>query len=176
MVQDRAHVHGDAKRNRIEIIMGASAVPDREINGLGGRNTHASAKSVVRRQARAACCLMALQKRGAVTRGARSAPSNPAVYRLRSPWRDIEGRRRYAKPVDNVIGGSGLEVAEFSVGGKWPPIDERVRYGVREAHLKKRSPVAEIAINSIRPVVGNVAGGDSVGRTAGGRPPCKLRL
>ena len=81
--------------------MGASAVADREINGLGGRNTQASAKSVVRREARAACCLMALQKRGAVTRGARSVPTNPAVYRLQSPWRDIEGRRRYAKPIIN---------------------------------------------------------------------------
>src|SRR5258708_30218526 len=101
MAQDRAHIHSDAKRNRIEIIMGASAVADREINGLGGRNTQASAKSVVRREARAACCLMALQKRGAVTRGARSVPPNPAVYRLRSPWRGIQGRRRYAKPITN---------------------------------------------------------------------------
>src|SRR5579859_6357141 len=110
MAQDRAHVHGDAKRDRIEIIMGASAVADREINGLGGRNTQASAKSIVRRQTRTACGLMALQKRRAVTGGAGSVPDNPAVYRLRSPWRDIEGRRRYAKPMNNVIRSSGLEV------------------------------------------------------------------
>src|SRR5260221_9227127 len=52
MAQDRAHVHCDAKRNRIEIVMGASAIADREIKGLRRRNTQASAKSVVRRQAR----------------------------------------------------------------------------------------------------------------------------
>src|SRR5216684_8901073 len=118
MAQDRAHIHSDAKRNRIEIIMGASAVADREINGLGGRNTQASAKSVVRRQARTACGLMALQERRAVTSGARSVSNNPAVYRLRSPGRDIEGRSRYANPISNVIRGSDLEVGEFSVGSK----------------------------------------------------------
>src|SRR6266481_2262115 len=122
MVQDRAHVHGDAKRNGIEIIMAASAVADREINGLGRRNTQASAKSVVRRQARTACGLVALQKRRAVTGGTRSVPTHPAVYCLRSPWRDIEGRRRYAKPINNVIRGSDLEVGELSVGSKRPPI------------------------------------------------------
>src|SRR6266853_4296411 len=137
MVQDRAHVHGDAKRNGIEIIMGASAVADRDINGLGRRNTQASAKSVVRRQARTACGLMALQERRAVTGGARSDPNNPAVYRLRSPGRGIEGRSRYAKPISNVIRGSDLEVGEFSVGSKRPPIDERIGYRVRKAHLKE---------------------------------------
>src|SRR5260370_7144660 len=101
MAQDRAHIHSDAKRNRIEIIMGASAVADREINGLGGRNTQASAKSVVRREARAACCLMALQKRGAVTRGARSVPTNPAVYLLPSPLLTIQGRPPHPTPTTN---------------------------------------------------------------------------
>src|SRR5229473_4456417 len=176
MAQDRAHVHGDAKRNRIEIIMAASAVADGEIDSLGRRNTQASAKSAVRRQARTACGLVALQKRRAVTGGARSVPTNPAVYRLRSPWRDIEGRRCYAKPINNVIRGSGLEVAELSVGSKRPPIHERIGYRVRKAHLKERSPMAEVTIDSIRPVVGSVPGGDSVGRAAGGRSSCKLRL
>ncbi len=156
--------------------MGASAVADREINGLGGRNTQASAKSVVRRQARTACGLMALQERRAVTSGARSVSNNSAVYCLGSPWRDIEGRRRDAKPINNVIRGSGLEVAEFSVGSKRPPIDERIGYRVRKAHLKERSPMAEVTIDSTRPVVGSVPSGDSVGRAAGGRSSCKLRL
>src|SRR6266481_1826562 len=156
--------------------MDASVVADREINGLGGRNTQASAKSVVRRQARTACGLLALQKRRAVTGGARSVRNNPAVYRLRSPWRDIEGRRRYAKPINDVIRGSGLEMGEFSVGSKRPPIDEGIRYRVRKAHLKERSPMAEVTIDSIRPIVGSVPSGDSVGRGAGGRSSCKLRL
>ena len=176
MAQDRAHVHADAKRNRIKIIMGASAVADREINGLGGRNTQASAKSVVRRQARTARGLVGSQKRRAVTVGSRSVPTNPAVYRLRSPWGDIESRRRYAKPTNDVIRGSGLEMGEFSVGSKRPPIDERIGYRVRKAYLKERSPVAEVTIDSIRPVVGRVPGGDSVGRAAGGGSSSKLRL
>src|SRR5438552_71658 len=177
MAQDRAHVHCDAKRNRIEILMPASAVADRQINRPGRRKTQARAKSVVRRQARTACCLVALQKRRAVTGGrSRSVPKNSAVCRLRPPWRDIEGRRRYAKPTNNVIRGSGLEVSEFSVGSKRPPIDERIGYRVREAHLKERSPVAEVTIDSIRPVVGSVSRGDSVGRAARGRSPGKLRL
>src|SRR6266478_282891 len=177
MAQNRAHVHGDAKRNGIESIMSASAVADREIDPFHGQEIHPSTESIVRREARTTGGPEALQKRRAVTTGrARTVPSNPAVYRLRSPWRDIEGRRRYAKPVKNVICGSGLEVGEISVGSKRPPIDERIGYGVREPRLEERSPVAEIAINSIRPVVGNVPGGDSVGRAAGGRPPCKLRL
>jgi hypothetical protein len=37
-------------------------------------------------------------------------------------------------------------------------------------------PVAEVTIDSIRPVVGRVPGGDSVGRAAGGRSSSKLRL
>src|SRR5215470_13893691 len=176
MAQDRAHVHGDAKRNRIEIIMGASAVADREINGLGGRNTQASAKSVVRCQARTTCGLVGLQKRRAVTGGAKSVRNNPAVYRLRSPWRDIEGRRRYAKPTSDVIRDSGLEMGEFSVGSKGPPIDECIGYRVRKAHFKERGPVVEVAVDSIPPVVGSVPGGDSVGRAAGGRATSKLRL
>ena len=106
----------------------------------------------------------------------RSVPKNSAVCRLRPPWRDIEGRRRYAKPTNNAIRGSGLEVSEFSVGSKRPPIDERIGYRVREAHLKERSPVAEVTIDSIRPVVSWVRAGDSVGRAAGGRSSCKLRL
>src|SRR5260221_11013061 len=127
MAQDRAHVHCDAKRNRIEIVMGASAIADREINGLRRRNTQASAKSVVRRQARTACCLEGLQKRRAVTSGrARSLSNNPAVHRLRSPWPDIEGRLRYGKPANNRLRSSCLALAEFSVGGKSPPIDERI--------------------------------------------------
>src|SRR5579859_173725 len=176
MAQDRAHVHGDAKRNRIEIVMRASAVADREIDGLVRRNIQASAKSVVRREARTTGCLMALQKRRAVTGGARSGASNPAVYRLRSPWRSVEGRRCYAKPVNDVIRGSGLEVGEFPVRSKRAPINERIGYRVREAHLEKRSPMAEVTINSIRPVVGGVPRGDSVGRAPGGRSSCQLRL
>ncbi len=157
--------------------MGASAIADREINGLRRRNTQASAKSVVRRQARTACCLEGLQKRRAVTSGrARSISNNPAVYRLRSPWRDIEGRRRYGKPTNNVIRSSCLEMGEFSVGSKRPPIDERIGYRVGEAYLKERSPLAEVTINSIRPVVRSVPRGNSVGRAAGGRSSCKLRL
>jgi hypothetical protein len=50
MAQDRAHVQGDAKRKRIKVVMGASAVADREINGLGGRNTQASANQIGTRQ------------------------------------------------------------------------------------------------------------------------------
>lgn len=111
--------------------MRASAAAGTEINRSHRRKTYASAKSIVRRQARTTGCLVALQKRRAVTLGpARSFPNNPAVDRLRSPWRDIEGRRRYAKPMNNVIRGSGLEVAEFSVGSKRPPIDERIGYRV----------------------------------------------
>src|SRR5260370_42416282 len=177
MEQDRAHVHRDAKRNRIEIVMRAPAVADREINRLHRRKIQASAKSVVHRQARTACCPEALQKRGTVTtRRARSVPNNPAVYRLRSPWRDIEGRRRYAKPINNAIRGSGLKVGEFSVRSKRPPIDERIGYRVREAHLEERSPMAEVTIDSIRPVIRSMPGGNSVGRAAGGRSSCKLRL
>src|SRR6266436_6813410 len=177
MAQDRTHVHCDAKRNRIEMVMRASAVADREVIRRGRRETQTGAKSVVRRQARTACCLVALQKRRAVTGGrSRSVPKNPAVYRLRPPWRDIEGRRRYAKPINNMIRGSGLEVAEFSVGSKRPPIDERIGYRVREAHLEERSPRAEVTIDSIRPVVGSVPGGDSVGRAAGGCSSGQQRL
>src|SRR5712692_8003121 len=129
MPRDCAHVHSDAKRNRIESVMRASAVADREIHRLHRRKIQASAKSVVRRQTRAACCLGALQKRRAVPAGrARSALNNPAVYCLRSPWRNIEGRGRYAKPMNNVIGGPGLEVAEFSVGSKRATIDKRIGY------------------------------------------------
>src|SRR5260370_21528930 len=127
MAQECAHVHCDTKRNGIESVMGASAVAHSEINGLGRRKTQASTKSVVRRQTRTAYCLVALSKRRAVTSGhARSALDKPAVHGLRSPWRDIEGRRRNAKPIHNMIGGSGLEVGEFSVGSKGPPIDERI--------------------------------------------------
>ena len=152
MAQDRAHVHCDAKRNRIETVMGASAVADRQINRLGQRKTQAGAKSVVRRQTRTACRLVALQKRRAVTGGpARSVTKNLAVCRLRPPWRDIEGRRRCAKPINNVIPDSGLKVAEFSVGSKGPPIDERIGYRVRDTHLKERSPVAEVTIDSRLP-------------------------
>jgi hypothetical protein len=106
----------------------------------------------------------------------RSAFDKSAVYRLRSPWRDVEGRRRDAKPINNVIRGSGLEVGEFSVGSKRPPIDERIGYRVGEAYLKERSPLAEVTIDSIRPVVRSVPRGNSVGRAAGGRSSCKLRL
>src|SRR5579859_4707311 len=97
MAQDRAHVHCDAKGNGIEMVMRATAVADREINRLRRRKIQASAKSVVRRQGRTAGCLADLQKRRAVTAGcASSASKNPAVYRLRSPRRDIEGRHRHA--------------------------------------------------------------------------------
>src|SRR6267154_5642682 len=111
MAQDRAHVHCDAKRNRIEMVMRASAVADREINRLGRRKTQAGAKSIVRRQARTACCLVALQKRRAMSVGrARSFPNNPAVDGLRSPWRDIKCRRRYAEPINNAIRGADLNM------------------------------------------------------------------
>src|SRR5258708_33942702 len=104
MAQDRAHVHCDAKGNRIEIVMGASAIADREINGLRRRNTQASAKSVVRRQARPACCLEGLQKRRAVTSGrARSISNNPAAYRLRTHWRDIEARPPSDNPTTTTL-------------------------------------------------------------------------
>ena len=66
---------------------------------------------------------------------ARSALNNPAVYRLRSPRCDIEGRRRNAKTINNVIGGPGLEVAEFSVGSKRATIDKRIGYRVGKAYL-----------------------------------------
>src|SRR5260370_17843477 len=121
MTQEPARVPGYEKRTLIEIILAASAVADGEIDTFGGRNPKASAKSAVRREARTACGLVALQKRRAVTGGARSVLTNPAVYRLRSPWRDIEGRRCYAKPINNVIHGSCLEVAEFSLATK-PPL------------------------------------------------------
>ncbi len=157
--------------------MRAPAVAGSELHGLGRRKTQASAKSIVRRQARTARCLVALQKRRAMSIGrARSFPNNPAVDGLRSPWRDIKCRRRYAEPINNAIRGASLKVGEFSVGSKRPPIDEGIGYRVREAYLKERSPRAEVTIDSIRPVVGSVSGGDSVRRAAGGRSSCKLRL
>ncbi len=120
--------------------MRASAVADSEINGLRRRKTQASAKSIVCRQARTARCLVALQKRRAVTFGsARSFANNPAVDRLRSPWHDIKGRRRYAKPINNPICSTGLEVGEFSVGCKRPPVHKRIGYGVRGAGLGNES-------------------------------------
>src|SRR5260221_47725 len=60
MTQDRTHVHGDAKRNGIEMVVRTSAVDDREIHGLHRRKIHASAKSVVRGKARTASCILAV--------------------------------------------------------------------------------------------------------------------
>src|SRR5258708_29735457 len=138
--------------------MCASAVVDREIHRLHRRKIQASAKSVVRRQTRTTYCLRSLQKRRSVSAGrARSAPNNPAVNRLRSPRCDIEGRRRNAEPIDNVIRGSGLEVAEFSVGSKWAPIHERIGYKVGKAYLQEWSPMAEVKIDSILPILIRVA-------------------
>jgi hypothetical protein len=81
-----------------------------------------------------------------------------------------------AEPFDNVIGGSSLEVGEISVGSKRAPIDERIGYRVREAYLEEWSPMAEVTIDSIRPVVGSVPRGDSVGRASGRRSSGQLRL
>src|SRR5438045_9397523 len=119
------------------MLMVGSAVADRQINRLGPRKTQAGAKSVVRRQTRTACRLVALQKRRAVTGGpARSVTKNSAVCRLRPPWRDIEGRRRCANPINNVIRDSGLKGAGFSVASKGPPTDERKRERVSETQRK----------------------------------------
>ena len=160
--------------------MRAPAVAGSEINGPHRRNTNAGAKSVVRRQARPARRLMALQKRRTVTaRSARptsSFPSNPAVNGLRSPWRYIKRRCRRAQPTNNTIRGTGLDVCEFSVRRKRPPINKRIRYRVRDARLQKRSPRTEVPIDSIRPVIGRVPGRDSVGGAAGWRSSRKLGL
>jgi len=159
--QTLAHVDHDAERNRVQVVMCAAAVADREIERLLRRKIGSNTESVVCRQVRPSYDLRFL---------------NSTVDGLGSPGRDIESGRRHAKPFGNPILGAELEVGQLSVGRKRTLVDERVGYLVREAYFKERRTVAEAAIVSIRPIIGRVAGRNSVGRAAGGRTAGELGL